>query len=65
MERSGWSRLKKLRLEVKIKNLGFSVTSASLHSQKIPRGILAVNSNKTHQFKMIILELMGFLPAVL
>ena len=25
--------------------LGFSVTSALLHSQKIPRGIVALNSN--------------------
>ena len=36
---------KRQKTPFRASTLGFSVTSASLHSQKTPRGIIAVNSN--------------------
>ncbi|GAA6295217.1 hypothetical protein F220043C3_36510 [Enterocloster asparagiformis] len=37
---------KRQKTPFRVAILGFSVTSAALHSQKTPRGILPVNSNR-------------------
>jgi len=45
--------------------LGFSVTFALLHSQKIPRGILGVNSNgKPHKLYKIVKKLIVILQFI-